>query len=161
MDRNNKYSSIEWVDLKNKKSFLTLLNPLKKINSKIQILSYLSEWCPDCINQINSLSRLHSDYKKYDIKMMIVMDYSKKKDSEQFIINNDISIPFSFGELFKKDETLLLNTNFYKFRNTINDNRKWGVPFHFLICETKISKVGIIKGEFKEKEIRTYILKNL
>ena len=121
----------------------------------------MSEWCPDCINQIYSLNKLSNDYKKYDLKMMIVMDYSKKSDSEKFIKNNNISIPFSFGELFEKDELLCFNTNFYKFRKTINDNRKWGVPFHFLICENDISRVGIIKGEFKDEEIRSYILKNL
>ena len=37
---------------------------------------------------------------------MIVMDYSKKRDSEKFIKNNNMSIPFSFGELFEKDELL-------------------------------------------------------
>ena len=157
----NKYASIQWIDLKNKKSILTLLKPLKKIRSKIKILSYMSEWCPDCISQISSLNKLNNDYKKYDLKMMIVMDYSKKRDSEKFIKNNNISIPFSFGELFEKDELLRLNTNFYKFRKTIDDNRKWGVPFHFLICESNISKVGVIKGEFKDEEIRSYILKNL
>tara|TARA_B110000196_G_scaffold186094_1_gene159548 strand:+ start:146 stop:646 length:501 start_codon:yes stop_codon:yes gene_type:complete len=161
LDKSNKYSSIEWVDIKNKKSILYLLKPLKKIRSKIKILSYLSEWCPDCINQITSLNKLYVDYKKYDIRMMIVMDYSKKNDSEQFIKNNKISIPFSYGELNEKNELLRLDTNFYKFRNTINDYRKWGVPFHFLLSESQISKVGIIKGEFKDEEIRTYILKNL
>jgi peroxiredoxin len=161
LDSNNKYASIEWVDLKNKKPFLTLLKPLKKIRSKIQILSYLSEWCPDCTNQITSLNKLHDDYKKYDIKMMIVMDYSKKKKSEEFIKKNEVSIPFSYGELFKKDELLRLDTTFYKFRKTINDNRKWGVPFHFLLCDSQISKIGTIKGKFKEKEIKNYILKNL
>jgi glutaredoxin-related protein len=161
MDLNNKYASIEWIDLNNKELILTLLKPLKNIRSKIKILTYMSEWCPDCINQIYLLNKLSNDYKKYDLKMMIVMDYSKKRDSEKFIKNNNISIPFSFGELFEKDELLRLKTNFYKFRKTIDDNRKWGVPFHFLICESDISRVGIIKGEFKDEEIRSYILKNL
>ena len=161
MGVNDKYASIEWIDLKNKELIIKLLKPLKKIRSKIKILSYMSEWCPDCINQISSLNKLNNDYKKYDLKMMIVMDYSKKRDSEKFIKNNNISIPFLFGELFEKDELLRLKTNFYKFRNNINDNRKWGVPFHFLLCDSNVSRIGIIKGEFKDEEIRNYILKNL
>tara|TARA_B110000438_G_scaffold59427_1_gene59575 strand:+ start:479 stop:982 length:504 start_codon:yes stop_codon:yes gene_type:complete len=161
LDKNNKYASIKWVDFKNEQPILTLLRPLKKTRSKIQILSYLSEWCPNCINQIISLNKLYYDYKKYDFSMMIVMDYSPKKASEQFIKDNKIPIPFSYGELFEKDELLRLDTNFYKFRNVIDDNRKWGVPFHFILCESQTSKIGIIKGEFKDEEIRTYILKNL
>lgn len=161
LDINNNYVPIELINVKNEQSILTVLKPLKKIRSKIQILSYLSEWCPDCINQISSLSKIYDDYKNFDLTMRIVMDYAQKKASEKFIKNNDISIPYSFGELFEKDELLRLKTEFYKFRKTVNDNRKWGVPFHFIIFDNQISKVGIIKGEFNDAEIRTYFLKNL
>jgi len=161
MDINCKDVSIEWINVKSEKFIKDVFKPLIKNHSKIKILSYLSEWCPDCINQITALKNIHDDYKKFDLTMMIVMDYSQKKDSEKFIKNNDISIPFSFGELFEKNETLRLKTDFYKFRETVNDNRKWGVPFHFILFDNQISKVGIIKGEFKDEEIRAYIIKNL
>jgi glutaredoxin-related protein len=161
MDINCKDVSIEWINVKSEKFIKDVFKPLIKNHSKIKILSYLSEWCPDCINQITALKNIHDDYKKFDLTMMIVMDYSQKKDSEKFIKNNDISIPFSFGELFEKNETLRLKTDFYKFRETVNDNRKWGVPFHFILVDNQISKVGIIKGEFKDEEIRAYIIKNL
>ena len=77
MDLTNKYASIEWIDLKNKELILTLLKPLKNIRSKIKILTYMSEWCPDCINQIYSLNKLSNDYKKYDLNRM--EKYFKRK----------------------------------------------------------------------------------
>ena len=37
----------------------------------------------------------------------------------------------------------------------------WGTPFHIIIIEGKMYKIGIVKGEFIYKEIRELLLDHL
>jgi len=158
MTHEDKYISIEWIDVE--KKHLNLISTLKPGNESVNLSSYLAEWCPDCKSQISPLIKLFNDYKKLGLEMNIIMDYSSKESSLLFMNEHDVEIPFIYGELFEKNELKRLETSFYMFRQLIRDKRKWGVPFH-LIRKKNSSMVGIIKGEFKDRELRDYISENL
>ena len=42
-----------------------------------------------------------------------------------------------------------------------DDLRKWGTPFHIIILNGNIEKIGIVKGEFILKEIKGFLTDKL
>ena len=61
-----------------------------------------------------------------------------------------------------KDEELNKKTAFYKFRRTLNDTRKWGLPLHIIrVINQKNIEIFVIKGESKKDEVIDFLDKNL
>ena len=161
MNRPHEYASIKWIDNKNMD---ILFNKSKRIsinNYPIQIITYFAEWCPNCQYESKPLKKLFEDYHSRGLGITIIMDYSSKEASNKFIKKNELQIPNLYGELDKKDQSKLIETSFYQFRKSLGDSRDWGVPFHIIIANDNPSSFGIIMGEFKDNEIRSYLSKYL
>ena len=82
--------------------------------------------------------------------------YASFEMSNSFIQSKDLEISFQMGELLEKNEELLKETYFTKFKLEINDTRKWGVPLH-LVLGVKKDMVGIIKGEIIKENLIEYL----
>ena len=93
--------------------------------------------------------------------MTLVMNYSDKKKSRDFVELYDLKMNILFGELNSKQESKLDQLIFTQFRRMNDDLRKWGTPFHIIILNGNIEKIGIVKGEFIIKEIRGFLTDKL
>ena len=65
MPKTHEYSKIEQIkDTESQKAFFSIPNVLeiKKSNKKIQFLSFLSEWCPNCEYEAIELKRYINKY---------------------------------------------------------------------------------------------------
>ena len=168
----HEYSSIQWVDLSLlKKSGVDLtvlkgwdrsdnkveLSKAYNKESKVLILSFFAEWCPNCHYEATKLRQLYSDYKSFGLSLVLIMNYSNKEKSLAFVRKYGLNMPQLFGDLDEKDEDKRNNTKFFQFRKILGDRREWGAPFYIIIEKEKSEKFGIVKGELIEKEIKTYI----
>tara|TARA_B100001167_G_C16726827_1_gene283923 strand:+ start:62 stop:547 length:486 start_codon:yes stop_codon:yes gene_type:complete len=161
MNHPHEYASIEWIDDKNMNIVFNLLKGIDFNNYLIQVITYFAEWCPNCQYESKPLKKLFKDYHSRGLGITIIMDYSSRDASDQFIKKNGLQIPTHYGELDKKDKSKRIETSFYQFRKSLGDPRDWGVPFHIIIAKDNPSSFGIIMGEFKDNEIRSYLSKYL
>ncbi len=165
MDKPHEYQHIDWVNMS--KSDMTLnslpgiMESLSGENHKINIISYLAEWCPNCRYEALTLGNLYRKFSKLSIKMTVVMNYSEIKKSMSFVNSYNLKMNIFFGELIEKQEYSLNKLLFTQFRKKNNDLRKWGTPFHIIIINGNIEDIGIVKGEFIIKEIEDFLTNKL
>ena len=126
------------------------------LNSSIFIISYYSEWCPNCHYDSKVLAEIFNHYKYRNIKFELIMMYASFEMSNSFVKSKNLEMSFQMGELLEKNEELLKETYFTKFKLEINDTRKWGVPLH-LVLGVKKDIVGIIKGEIIKENLIEYL----
>jgi len=168
----HEYSSIQRVDINKKSAVLpsdivvrdilwNKINLLQTFSgkSKVTFFSFFAEWCPNCHYEASQIKKMFDDYKTFRIDMVLVMDYSTRKNSLDFVDKYQLKMPLFFGELPEKNEEKRNNTQFYKFRKSFGDERAWGMPFHIIIDEKNPGKFGIVTGEIIEKEILQYFSK--
>lgn len=165
MDKPHEYQAIEWVKIsRSDKIFHSLIevqDSLKSKNQKINLISYFAEWCPNCHYEALTLRDLYQEFSTFAIKMTLVMNYSDKKQSRDFVELYDLKMNILFGELNSKQESKLDQLIFTQFRRMNDDLRKWGTPFHIIILNGNIEKIGIVKGEFILKEIKGFLTDKL
>ena len=126
------------------------------LNSSVFIVSYYSEWCPNCHYDSKVLLDIFNHYKNRNIKFELIMMYASFEMSNSFVKSKNLEMSFQMGELLEKNEELLKETYFTKFKLEINDTRKWGVPLH-LVLGVKKDIVGIIKGEIIKENLIEYL----
>ena len=155
--KEHEFSDVVWHK-KRDLIYLDKVVPSSKIdlNSSIFIISYYSEWCPNCHYDSKVLLDIFNHYKNRNIKFELIMMYASFEMSSSFVKANDLEISFQMGELLEKNEELLKETYFTKFKLEINDTRKWGVPLH-LVLGVKKDIVGIIKGEIIKENLIEYL----
>ena len=165
MDKPHEYEHIEWINSNKSVVELTSLpgiqESLKNKRAKINIVSYFAEWCPNCHYDAVTIKNIYDEFYKYDFDMILVMNYANMEKSKKFIELYKLKMRMILGELNEKNKNNVNKIAFTKFRNDINDPRIWGTPFHVIIIKGKMSKIGIVKGEFIFKEIRELLYDHL
>ena len=62
------------------------------------------------------------------------------------------------GNINSKDEELNFKSTYYEFRNTLGDDRKWGVPLHIIIKPARnLKEIFVVKGESIQGEINKFL----
>ena len=155
--KEHEFSDVVWYK-KRDLIYLDKIVPKNRINlnSSIFIISYYSEWCPNCHYDSKILVEIFNHYKNSNIKFELIMMYASFEASHSFVKANDLEMSFQMGELLEKNDELLIGTYFTKFKLEINDTRKWGVPLH-LVLGVKKDIVGIIKGEIIKENLIEYL----
>ena len=161
LKHSHEYASFEKINAFNAqeliKQFSFYEEDLFKINSKLKIISFFSEWCPNCHYEAVQLNKIYNDYNKKGLEQILVMDYSTKIKSDKFLKEHNIKINTIMGELETKDEKAIIETCFYNFRKKIFDDRKWGVPLHILITSDKEKSAYTVTGEIIYNEIEVFL----
>ena len=164
MSKPHEYSKIEHItDKKSKKAFFAIpnLGKVKKSDKKIQFISFLAEWCPNCEYEAIELSRYTKEYRSL-VDFSIVMMFSSVNKSSHFLSNYKLNTELIDSECNVKSELLNERTSFFNFRLSIDDNRKWGVPLHVIrLAGTDKEKILSIKGESIKEEVRLFLNKSL
>ena len=165
MDKPHEYEHIEWINSNQSRIQLSLLpginESLNNRKAKINIVSYLAEWCPNCHYEAVTLRNIYEEFYKCDFEIILVMNYANMDKSKKFTERYELKMKMILGELNEKNKKNVNQIAFTKFRYDINDSRVWGTPFHIIIIEGEIYKIGIVKGEFIYKEIRELLLDHL
>ena len=165
MNKPHEYESIEWMYMDQSIIDISILpginESLNDQKAKINIISYLAEWCPNCHYEAVTLRNIYEEFYKYDFEIILVMNYANMEKSKKFTEQYELKMRMILGELKEKNTKNVNRIAFTKFRNYINDYRVWGTPFHIILIKGKMYKIGIVKGEFIYKEIRELLLDNL
>ncbi len=164
MSKDHEYSRIEKViSEKAKDAFFSIPNILDIKNStkKIQFISFLAEWCPNCDYEAIELKDYINIYNSM-VDFSTVMLFSSLSKSNQFISKYAFNSKFIDSECNVKDEVLNKRTSFFRFRELLGDDRKWGVPLHMIrIINLNEEELFIIKGESKKLEVQNFLNENL
>lgn len=164
MNKSHEYSSLEKIEDLEAKKLLFLIPNLKKIKNskkKIQFISFFAEWCPNCEYEAIELKNYIAKYTSV-IDFSIVMQFCSTVKSSMFLSKYKLTSKLIDPECFIKDEELNKKTAFYKFRRTLNDTRKWGVPLHIIkVINKKNIEIFVIKGESIKDEVIDFLDKNL
>tara|TARA_B100001778_G_scaffold328016_1_gene326928 strand:- start:574 stop:1077 length:504 start_codon:yes stop_codon:yes gene_type:complete len=164
MSDKHEYSSLEKVNQKKVKNALfSIPNILIIKNSykKIQFVSFLSEWCPNCEYEAIELANYINTYNSL-VDFSIMMQFNSHAKSIKFISKYRLNSSLIGTECDQKDEILNRKTTFYKFRKTIMDERKWGVPLHVIrVVKRSGNEIFVIKGESKRVEVQNFLDENL
>ena len=88
MNKPHEYESIEWINFDQSIIELTILpginESLNDQKAKINIISYLAEWCPNCHYEAVTLRNIYEEFYKYDFEIILVMNYATKEKSKEF-----------------------------------------------------------------------------
>ena len=164
MSKSHEYSKIEQIiDRKSKKAFFAIPNlvKIKKSDKKIQFITFLAEWCPNCEYEAIELNKYIKEYRSL-VDFSIVMMFSSEDKSNHFLSNYKLNTKIIDSECNVKSEMLNKRTSFFKFRSRIDDSRKWGVPLHVIrLVDTDEEKILSIRGESIKEEVRLFLNKNL
>ena len=162
---NHEYVKMEFFYKKDLHYLEKIIKPTtsckKRTDFLLTINTFYAEWCPNCHYEALTLRDLYQEFSTFAIKMTLVMNYSDKKKSRDFIKLYDLKMNTLFGELNSKQESKLDQLIFTQFRRMNDDLRKWGTPFHIIILNGNIERIGIVKGEFIIKEIRGFLTDKL
>lgn len=137
-----------------------LVSAYAKKNS-IFIISYMAEWCGNCHYEAPQLKTIYEEFSKLGLEVVVVMEYSSMEGARSFVNKYSLPMPIYFGKIQSKDENRRHLTQHYKLRKALADERGWGTPFHIIIENGNLNKVGIVTGEFKVKELTLYLEKSL
>ena len=111
--------------------------------------------------QIMIVLNIYNEFYKHDLEMILVMNYASMYKSKKFAERYELKMGMMLGELNKKNINNVNEIAFTKFRNDSSDSRIWGTPFHIIIIQGEMNKIGIVKGEFIYKEIRELLSDHL
>ena len=160
MSNIHEYSIIEKIDdieAKNMMFSIPYLAKIKKSEKKIQFISFFAEWCPNCEFEAINL-KTYIDRYSPAIDFSIVMQFSTNSKSKKFVSKFKLNSKLIEPECLLKDENLNKKTSFYKFRKVLNDERKWGVPFHIIrIIKQKGEEIFVIKGESRKEDLQNFL----
>ena len=116
---------------------------------KVLLISFMAEWCPNCHYEASMLNDIYGAWHNSGFDMTIVAEYSDLDAWEnKFMRTHGINIPYFFGELNEKNETLRDNIAHTRIRKLMNDQRIWGVPLHILIVYGNLKEACFVTGEF-------------
>lgn len=160
MSNIHEYSIIEKIkdiEAKNMMFSIPYLAKIKNSEKKIQFISFFAEWCPNCEFEAINL-KTYIDRYSPAIDFSIVMQFSSNSKSKKFVSKFKLNSKLIEPECLLKDENLNKETSFYKFRKVLNDERKWGVPFHIIkIIKQKGVEIFVIKGESRREELQNFL----
>ena len=156
MSIDHEYASLEKVKNHNIIKALLSIPYLKEIinlSSQIKFITFFAEWCPNCEYEAIELKKYYDSH-HMDIDFSMIMLFSSKEKSKRFINNYQLNINDYYGNINSKDEELNIKSTYYKFRNTLGDERKWGVPLHIIMKPVKpLNEIFVVKGESIRDEI--------
>ena len=164
MSNEHEYSFLEKINQKKVENALFSIPNLLSIKNsykKIQFVSFLAEWCPNCDYEAIELANYVDTYNSL-VDFSIVMQFTTHAKSGKFISKYRLNTSLIQPECKEKDEELNIKTAFYKFRRTLIDKRKWGVPLHVIrVVKRTGNEIFVIKGESKREEVQNFLDKNL
>ena len=156
MSNEHEYSTLEKVNNRNAiKVLLSIPHIMEIINlsSQIKFITFFAEWCPNCEYEAIELKKYY-DTHHLCIDFSMIMLFSSKEKSKRFINNCQLNMNDYYGDINSKDEDLNIKSTYYEFRNTLGDERKWGVPLHIIMKPVKpINEIYVVKGESIRDEI--------
>jgi len=125
---------------------------------KVLLISFMAEWCSNCHYEALILNGIYGAWHNSGFDMTIVVEYSDLDAWEdRFMRKHDIHIPYFFGELNEKNETLRDNIAHTRIRKLMNDQRIWGVPLHILIVSGNLKETYFVTGEFKPGALEQFL----
>ena len=164
MSNEHEYASLKKINNKKVEDALFAIPNLLSIKNsykKIQFVSFLAEWCPNCDYEAIELVNYVNTYNSL-VDFSIVMQFTAGAKSDKFISKYGLNTSLIKAECDRKDESLSRKTAFYEFRKTLTDERKWGVPLHVIrVVKRSGNEIFTIKGESRREEVQNFLDKNL
>lgn len=164
MSNEHEYASLKKIyNKKAEKALFSIPNLLsiKHSYKKIQFVSFLAEWCPNCDYEAIELVNYVDTYNSL-VDFSIIMQFASLDKSEKFISKYRLNTSLIEPECEQKDETLNRKTAFYEFRRILTDERKWGVPLHVIrVVKRSGTEIFTINGESRREEVQNFLDKNL
>ncbi|MEE8437128.1 MAG: redoxin domain-containing protein [Candidatus Neomarinimicrobiota bacterium] len=173
---NHEYAPIKWLSLDSlerggadlfaltahdSKGNTKKIFPRHLQKSKVLIITYMANWCPNCNYQAPLLSEIYEKFHSAGLESIVIMEYSALKSARLFVDRHKLTMPIYFGQIQAKDKTRRQLTEHYKIRRIMADERSWGTPFSIIIEKNNFSKIGFIAGEFKLDELELYLTRLL
>ena len=156
MSNEHEYSTLEKINNHNAiKTLLSITHIMEIINlsPQIKFITFFAEWCPNCEYEAIELKKYYDSH-HLGVDFSMIMLFSSKEKSKRFINNYQLNMNYYYGDINSKDEELNFKSTYYEFRNTLGDDRKWGVPLHIIIKPTRnLKEIFVVKGESIRGEI--------
>ena len=164
MSDKHEYASLQKINNKKVENALFSIPNLLSIKNsykKIQFVSFLAEWCPNCDYEAIELANYVDTYNSL-VEFSIVMQFTTHAKSGKFISKYRLNTSLIEAECDQKDELLSKKTAFYEFRKSLTDERKWGVPLHVIrVVKRSGDEIFTIMGESRREEVQNFLDKNL
>ena len=164
MSDKHEYASLQKINNKKVENALFSIPNLLSIKDgykKIQFVSFLAEWCPNCDYEAMELINYIDTYNSL-VDFSIVMQFTAHAKSDKFISKYRLNTSLIEAECDQKDELLSKKTAFYEFRKSLTDERKWGVPLHVIrVVKRSGDEIFTITGESRREEVQNFLDKNL
>jgi len=145
--------------------YVNFLQPKEKgyKPSRVLILSYVAEWCPNCNYEAPYLRDLYNKYNSRGLEIVARSEYSEVAKMQAVVEKHHTPYPVITGSVvaYSEREKIRLETFQYLLRSTIGDKRKWGTPFSIIILNGDVENPYIVMGEMKADQIDPLVEKGL
>ena len=126
---------------------------------KVLLISFMSEWCPNCHDEALAIDNIYNKFSAQDFEVIVVGEYSDPiKLGYLFDKKLRIQLPYVFGEVLGKNEEKKLLTTHHRIKTIVQDQRKWGVPLHIIIVEGKLDEIHCVTGEFENLALEYFLI---
>lgn len=135
-------------------------------NKKLVLVVYYAAWCPNWLNEMPLVKKLHEKYKDQGFDVIAVSEYDSLENTKKNRDDNKLNFAI-VTESESRDARL--KTQHYELRNAVGDTRNWGSPFNVFLETAKIEKKGdvltnktfVVNGELIEAEVEAFIRQKL
>ncbi len=150
---------VETVNSRNE----SLLSGLQKNGfPDVLLISFMSEWCPNCHYEAPLLNALYNAWRGRGFEALLVVEYSDRAAWEDRFVNSlGIALPTVFGQLSEKDEVRKPSTAHHRIRTMMDDSRNWGLPLHLLIVGGELGAIHYVTGEFHPGALEDFLARRL
>lgn len=126
------------------------------------LISFMAVWCANCRYEAPLLSDIYKEWSGRGFDAVIVAEYSEAAVWErEFVQGLALQIPYVYGELDAKDESLKETTTHASIHRRMGDDRTWGVPLHILIVGGDLEGVYFVTGEFHPAALEDFLRRQL
>ncbi len=126
---------------------------------KVLLLSFMSEWCPNCHYEALAIDKIYKKFSDQDFEVIVIGEYSDSiKLGNLFDKKLHVQIPYVFGEVWGKNWDKKLLTTHQRIKTMVQDQRKWGVPLHIIIVDGQLDEIHCVKGEFENLALEYFLI---
>ncbi len=133
---------------------------------KLVMVVYFASWCPNWHFEAPIAAKLYDKYKTQGFEVIGVSEYSTRDEVLKFF--GASGAPYTIVTESETSEARDKTTH-YKYRQAVDDKRKWGSPFNVFLEPAKLQKKGdkltekawIVSGELIEKDADAFIRERL
>ncbi len=131
--------------------------------SKVLIMSYIADWCPNCNYEAPYLRDLYNKYNSRGLEIVARSEYSDVDKMKAFVERNKTPYPVITGSMsaYSDREEIRMETFQYLLRSTLGDTRKYGTPFSIIVINGDMQNPYIVMGEMKSAQVDPIVEKAL